>query len=138
MIDKDFKMRIKNEDLKNYIGEKICLESWGIGVHAVLKYVGKRWLVYDLWDYDSCGIFWYKETIFCRKNDDEWYLFEELKIKEEPKKTVRRWLWDYSTETRRHLGTTWLTENEAKEYWGDVPVRKTTLNGQEVYRDFEE
>ena len=88
MIDKDFKMRIKNEDLKNYIGEKICLESWGIGVHAVLKYVGKRWLVYDLWDYDSCGIFWYKETIFCRKNDDEWYLFEELKIKKSQKKQL--------------------------------------------------
>lgn len=87
---------------------------------------------------------WFEEI----KEDEDFHKQHEASIlhyiesKEEPKKTVRRWLWDHKEDTRFWiLNNYWFSEQEAENHYksfGIQDYKKTILNGQEAYRDFEE
>ena len=74
---------------------------------------------------------------YCQKFP-EW--FEE--IKDEPKKTVRRWLWVHKEDSKFWIvDNYWFSEQEAETHYkscGITNYKKTILNGQEAFRDFEE
>lgn len=70
----------------------------------------------------------------CGATGPHWCAFER-----NPKKTVRRWLWDFQgTDDRWIMENQWLTDNEAEEKFQRFKFRykKTTFNGQEVWQDF--
>lgn len=99
-------MKIKPEDLKNYIGKKIVHPNYGFV--ATLLAVGDR----KLFIRDACN------------EEGTYYITEVLwEQYEEPKKKVKMWLWAFKNSLGIYLGNHYYkNEEEAKKAYFDVEL----------------